>query len=200
MWKCLHSEASRNQIIYEKCQSLNVSKFRSSNIETPFHWGQKYEPLSVMWYELKYSTKVEDFGCIQHSEHKFLGASPDGINTLETSPLYGRMLEIKNIFNREINGIPKKEYWIQMQLQMETCDLNDCDFLETEFKEYESVDDFMADGTFSRTESGKMKGIIMHLWKKGVHITNTFHYLLKKKKKNFQVSNCRKNLLTGKMK
>ena len=83
IWKCLHSEASRNQLIYEKCQTLNVSKFRSSNIETPFHWGQKYEPLSVMWYELKYSTVVEDFGCIQHQKYKFIGASPDGINTLD---------------------------------------------------------------------------------------------------------------------
>ena len=45
------------------------------------------------------------------------------------------MLEIKNIVNREINGIPKKEYWIQMQLQMEVCDLGECDFLETRFKE-----------------------------------------------------------------
>ena len=44
-----------------------------------------------------------------------LGASPDGINTDKTSQLYGRMLEIKNIVNREINGIPKSEYWIQMQ-------------------------------------------------------------------------------------
>jgi hypothetical protein len=49
---------------------------------------------------------------------------------------YGRMLEIKNIVNREIDGIPKKEYWIQMQLQMEVCDLDECDFLETKFTEY----------------------------------------------------------------
>jgi hypothetical protein len=45
------------------------------------------------------------------------------------------MLEIKNIVNREINGIPKKEYWIQTQLQMEVCDLPECDFLETRFVE-----------------------------------------------------------------
>jgi hypothetical protein len=37
--------------------------------------------------------------------------------------------------NRDITGIPKKEYWIQMQLQMETADLNECDFLETQFAE-----------------------------------------------------------------
>jgi hypothetical protein len=71
------------------------------------------------------------------------------------------MLEIKNIVNREINGIPKFEYWIQMQLQMETCDLNECDFLETKFTEYESYSDFQNDGTFNRTQDNKMKGIII---------------------------------------
>lgn len=166
-WKCLSSESSQNQIIYEKCQPLNVDKFRSSNITTPFHWGQKYEPVSVMLYEKKYKTTVEDFGCIQHPKHSFLGASPDGINTDKDSLLYGRMLEIKNIVNREINGNPKQEYWIQMQLQMETCDLNECDFLETRFKEYETDDEFYADGTFSRTEDNRVKGIMMHFNKDG---------------------------------
>jgi hypothetical protein len=46
------------------------------------------------------------------------------------------MLEIKNVVSREITGIPKKEYWIQMQFQMEVCDLDECDFLETKFTEY----------------------------------------------------------------
>jgi hypothetical protein len=82
-----------------------------------------------------YKTKVADFGCLQHDTHAFLGASPDGINVDPASPLYGRMVEIKNIVNRDITGIPKKEYWIQMQLQMETADLNECDFLETQFSE-----------------------------------------------------------------
>jgi hypothetical protein len=45
------------------------------------------------------------------------------------------MLEIKNISNRIIDGIPKEEYWVQMQIQMETCDLDECDFVETRFKE-----------------------------------------------------------------
>ena len=66
------------------------------------------------------------------------------------------MLEIKNIVNREITGIPKKEYWIQTQLQMEVCDLNECDFLETKFTEYESADEFFNDKT------DKMKGVIMY--------------------------------------
>ena len=78
-----------------------------------------------------------------------------------TSDRYGRMLEIKNIFNREINGIPKKEYWIQMQLQMEVCELNECDFLETRFIEYDDETSFINDGTFNLSNNGKQKGIII---------------------------------------
>ena len=54
-----------------------------------------------------------------------------------------------------------------MQLQMETCDLNECDFLETNFMEYESREQFIMDGTFTRTESGKQKGIILYFVNEG---------------------------------
>ena len=104
---------------------------------SPMHWGQKYEPVSVMLYEKRFQTKVDDFGCIQHRDYKCIGASPDGIVTDAKSERYGRMLEIKNIVNREIDGNPLKAYWIQMQIQLETCDLEYCDFLETRIKEYE---------------------------------------------------------------
>jgi putative phage-type endonuclease len=146
-YKAFESQSTINQLIYEKCQPLknNDDTSRMVNINTPFHWGQKYEPLSVMLYESMYNTKVDDFGCIQHSQYAFLGASPDGINVDMNSERYGRMLEIKNIVSREINGIPKKEYWVQMQMQMEVCDLDDCDFLETKFVEYEKPDLFFND-------------------------------------------------------
>jgi hypothetical protein len=61
-----------------------------------------------MIYEKIFDSKVEDFGCIQHSYYKFIGASPDGIVVQSNTGKFGRMLEIKNIVNREINGIPKK--------------------------------------------------------------------------------------------
>jgi putative phage-type endonuclease len=143
-YKALSTQSAQNNLICEKCQPLkqndpeNQEVVKSVNINSPLHHGQKYEPLSVMLYEQKYNTKVEDFGCIQHDNYNFIGASPDGINVDENSPLFGRMLEIKNVVSRVINGIPKKEYWIQMQLQMEVCDLDYCDFLETKFVEYES--------------------------------------------------------------
>ena len=76
---------------------------------------------------------------------------------------YGRMLEIKNPFSRKITGIPKFEYWIQMQIQMETCDFNECDFLETKFVEYNSEQEFIEDGSFNLSADGKEKGVLEYL-------------------------------------
>lgn len=134
------------------------------NFEGPRHWGVKYEPISIQYYEYTHQTIVEGFGCILHPVHTFLAASPDGINAKEGHPLYGRMLEIKNPFSREINGNPKEEYWIQCQLQMEVCDLEGCDFLETKFVEYETEEAFRADGTFQLSEDGKYKGIFYQVF------------------------------------
>ena len=145
--KVFNSEAQRNSLIYEKCQPLieggGIGGSGRPNIGTnnPMHWGQKYEPVSIMIYESRYNTQVTDFGCIQHPKYSFIGASPDGINCDPEKARYGRMLEVKNIVNREIDGIPSKAYWIQMQIQMETCDLDECDFLETRFVEYPPLDD-----------------------------------------------------------
>ena len=69
--------------------------------------------------------------------------------------LFGRMLEIKNVVSREITGIQKSEYWIQMQLQMEVCELNECDFLETKFIEYLSYEEFKEDGEFNFSKDNK---------------------------------------------
>lgn len=159
-YKAFENPSTQNQLIYEKCQPIKTAETVTVvNVNTTLHWGQKFEPLSVMIYEHLYNTKIEDFGCIQHDHYYFLGASPDGINVDPDSDRYGRMLEIKNIVNREINGIPKKEYWIQTQLQMEVCNLDECDFLETQFKEYETHSDYINDVALS--ESG-FKGFFMY--------------------------------------
>ena len=162
-YKAFENQNVQNQLIYEKCSEIeNKENNQPININTPFHWGQKYEPVSIMIYEDQFNTKIGDFGCIQHSFYPFLGASPDGINIDKSSDRYGRMLEIKNVVNREIDGIPKKEYWVQMQLQMETCDLDECDFLETMFIEYSSETEFLTDGSFFTSNENERKGIIMY--------------------------------------
>lgn len=173
LWKVFYSESSQNQLIYEKCKPLEIRESRTTNLTTPFHWGQKYEPLSVLYYEYVYGTRVDDFGCIPHPEYSYIAASPDGINCDPENDRFGRMLEIKNIVNRDITGIPKMEYWVQMQIQMETCGLNECDFLETRFKEYEGgYEEFLSDPDFpdrdsstgTRADTGATiyRGIIAH--------------------------------------
>ena len=175
-WKAFETQSSINQLIYEKCQPLKSTddvheeEVKMINVNSPMHWGQKYEPATVMVYERNYNTTVEDFGCIQHPMYSFVGASPDGIVVNQDSDRFGRMLEIKNVVSREINGIPKKEYWTQMQLQMEVCDLDECDFLETKFTEYPDEFSFQTDTKVNEdgerelllSADNKTKGIILY--------------------------------------
>lgn len=152
-WKAFGTDSVVNQLIYEKCKPYDDAAQQQEqqpyvNVESPLHWGQKYEFLSAALYQRKNNTRIGEFGCIQHTDPQFsfIGGSPDGINTDESSPLFGRMVEIKNIVNREITGIPKEEYWIQMQIQMEVCDMDaGCDFVETRFKEYDDAQDYYDD-------------------------------------------------------
>ena len=163
IWKALDTQANRNCLIYSKCAPLKEHT-NSVNINSPFHNGHKYEPLSILVYENKYKTKVGEFGCITHKKYDFLRASPDGINIKADSPYYGRAVEIKNPVSREITGKPKKEYWVQMQIQMEVWDLNECDFLETSFKEFETYNDFKENElAFNKTHDNKLKGVIVML-------------------------------------
>ena len=82
----------------------------------------------------------------------------------------GRMLEIKCPYRRKIlmdpkapevygphgepitdikkdvkKGVCPAYYWVQVQLQLECCDLDECDFWQTEIWEYEDAEDFVED-------------------------------------------------------
>ena len=167
LWKVFGSQSQQNSLIYEKCKSIVTSDSstvdnRPTNTNTPMHWGVKYEPVTVMLYENMYQTKIGEFGCIQHPDYSFIGASPDGINIDPTSHRFGRMLEIKNIVNRNITGIPKEEYWVQTQIQMETCNLDKCDFVETRIKEYPTEEEFYNDTLHD------YKGVILHFITRGL--------------------------------
>ena len=142
IYKVFGSQCLYNSFICEKCKPLFLpiqNEESYINTESSLHWGVKYEPLTQRIYEILYSKKksIAEFGCIEHPEFECIGASPDGINIDQTSNHYGNMIEIKNIVNREINGIPSEPYWIQVQTQLEVCNLEFCDFVETRFKEYQ---------------------------------------------------------------
>ena len=157
IWKVFSSQAQQNSLIYEKCnpESSQKKTREVSNATNPLNWGIKYEPVSIQIYEHRnVGTKVKtDYSCILHPAYPFIGASPDGI--VISGEKTGRMVEVKNIYNREITGIPLDEYWVQMQIQMETCDLDECDFLETRIKEYETEPAFYEDSL------AEYKGVIL---------------------------------------
>jgi hypothetical protein len=163
LWKAFVTESQMNSLIYEKCKAIHHVNTENTyvNTESSLHWGVKYEPVSVIVYESMFQTKLSEFGCIRHEKYPFIGASPDGINCDESTKLYGRMVEIKNIVNREITGIPKLEYWVQTQIQMETCDLEECDFFETRFSEYKNESEYLQD------KQHEYKGIILNFIKQG---------------------------------
>ena len=171
-WKAFGSQAQVNSLILEKCKPIDVGKYRNVNTESPLHHGKRFEPVSIQYYEYTYGAKVDEFGCVPHGEHSFLGASPDGIIVNEDCSRFGRMLEIKNVTTRKITGIPKEDYWIQMQIQMEVCRLPECDFLETKFVEYEDECAFDADSNKENDETkwnynleGKRRGVIVYFIK-----------------------------------
>lgn len=157
LWKVFGSPAQYNSLIFEKCKPLEIREHHTSSISVDnnnsLQHGIRYEPLSIMYYEYINQTKITDVGCILHEKYNYIGASPDGIVMDPASSLYGRMIEIKNIVNREITGVPMEAYWIQTQLQMEVCDLDECDFIETRFIQYDELpEDTM----------GKPSGIILY--------------------------------------
>ena len=84
------------------------------------------------------------------------------------------MLEIKNIVNREITGIPKEEYWVQTQIQMETCDLDNCDFVETRIKEYDNKEDF-----YNNSTNSEYRGIVLYFINSDFSENDnpTYHYM-----------------------
>jgi len=157
LWKLFGSPSQLNSLIYEKCRGVNDNTQQTNDVLMPNarNWGIKYEPVTVLIYEDMFKTKVNtNYGCLPHPTLP-IGASPDGIVTDPSSDRYGRLVEIKNIFNRDIDGIPSEEYWIQMQTQLEVCQLEMCDFVETRFKEYPTFEGYLKDDTV------KYKGIIL---------------------------------------
>jgi putative phage-type endonuclease len=131
------------------------SPFKSN--EACYH-GKKFEQVATMIYEYRMNVRVDAFGLLEHPKYSFLGASPDGICTpykhdgKHLSRFVGRMLEIKCPLRRKIlkegeiiDNICPLYYWVQVQLQLECCELDECDFWQCDIREYNSREDFIKD-------------------------------------------------------
>ena len=131
---------TRNQSLYDKI----VDKPFVPNPIT--EWGVKYEEVATRFYEHLTGTSIYEFGMIPHPEYPAFGASPDGICDINSPPQYiGRMLEIKCPPKRKFTKTVPPHYWMQMQGQLEVCNLEDCDFLQVKLEEYDNYEEYKKD-------------------------------------------------------
>lgn len=109
-------------------------------------WGVKYEDVAIAFYEEMYNTKVRDFGMIPHPTFEAFGASPDGIcDDTGNDEYVGRMVEIKCPPKRKFTKTVPPHYLMQVQGQLEVCDLDECDFFQVKIEEYDNFDGYSKD-------------------------------------------------------
>jgi putative phage-type endonuclease len=121
--------------------------------------GKKYELIATKIYEHIYNVQVFEFGALPSEKYQFLGASPDGICSCKSldnkfSDKLGTMLEIKCVAPRgrtiETSGdipghICPYYYYLQVQQQLECCELEICDFWQCKLIEYKTREEFLID-------------------------------------------------------
>jgi len=110
----------------------------------PMDWGVRYEPVVKEHLEKTLTCKIHDLGRIRHRTDPKIAASPDGliVSCEADKSLIGRLTEIKCPSTRVIKeGVVPFEYWCQMQLQMEVCGVDACEFVEAKFREYALVEE-----------------------------------------------------------
>jgi len=99
-------------------------------------WGHRFEPVTRRIYELEIAgvdTVCDTLGRFTHPTVPWLSASPDGL--IVKGPLIGRLIEIKSPKTRQPGAFVPIEYYVQMQVQMEVCDLDVVEFVEAQFKQ-----------------------------------------------------------------
>jgi len=131
-------------------------------------WGVKYEPIAISILENILNIKIKEVGLLIHDNLTWLGASPDGLTNSNI------LVEIKCVYNRKIDNNVQTIYWIQMQIQMEVCNIDECyifqgKFIETNKDIYDNCTD-------------KYKGIDNNYW-----ILDSYMYkIIKRDKKWFK--------------
>lgn len=117
--------------------------------------GVKYEPMATLFYERLNNVDIYEYGCIPHPTINHFGASPDGICDVSSKnkDYIGRMLEIKCPKSRKLNGFVPNYYELQIQGQLEVCELEYCDYLECDIQE-------ISESEFYKLPEDVFKGIV----------------------------------------
>ena len=152
----LSKYTTRQQSIKNKCGYGPIFK---GNKYTEH--GTKYEDVAAMLYQSMNLIDLHFLGLVRHKNKSIpIGASPDGILA------NGRMLEIKVPMCRQITGEVPVTYEVQTQMQMEVCELYECDFYENRIVEYDFEEEYYEDGEDRHTSSGEIKGMIGQFFNK----------------------------------
>ena len=158
-------------------EELLLSKIEDKPYESnPItEWGVKYEDIAILFYEEMYNVKILDFGLIPHPTFKAFGASPDGIcDDTGNDEYVARMVEIKCPPKRKFTKTCPPHYLMQVQGQLEVCDLDHCDFFQVKIEEYENFEEYEKDIFIDddvilagRTNLNYPKGVTVSYRKKG---------------------------------
>jgi putative phage-type endonuclease len=116
-----------------------VSDTINYNAIPALKWGTMFEPMASRCYsQMNDNIQIYDFGLICDKTNKHFGASPDGITEL------GIMIEIKCPISRKIiDGFIPPKYEMQMQGQLAVCCLEECDYIECDFKTFEDEEEYL---------------------------------------------------------
>ncbi|MBD23696.1 MAG: hypothetical protein CMG46_01615 [Candidatus Marinimicrobia bacterium] len=132
---------SRYELINDKIQ--DYTPYIKNDI---LEHGIKYEEIATQFYEHINNVNILEFGLIPHPEFTMFGASPDGICDNNSHDKYiGRMLEIKCPPKRKFTKSVPEHYWMQIQGQLQCCNLDECDFLQVKISEYNSEEEYNMD-------------------------------------------------------
>ncbi len=168
---------SRNVFWKEKLSILRGEPEKERKFNFISEHGVKYEPVVQNIIRKRFPDNpfpLYEYGMICHPTISFLGASPDGV-------LFdGTMVEIKCPPTRVISPntiVPY--YYSQMQLQMECCNFDRCEFIECKIYEYKNENSFFIDSTEENiliSADDKPKGIVGLLRKDFSVFTGTYVY------------------------
>lgn len=152
-----------NKQLYKKKCGFAQDVFSLAKAPPLLH-GIKFEEVANMIYKRKRGCDVHEYGLIPHPTISYIGASPDGISS------DGVMLEIKSPYSRNIRrgtGVPEG-YYLQIQGQLEVCNLEECDYMECDFQLYKSFDEFSTDVNtdMTRTKNNQYKGCVVSFFDK----------------------------------
>jgi putative phage-type endonuclease len=141
-------------LILKKCQTQTGDNKAFSATNPFFRWGNLFEPVACDLYsKIHGGLRIHEFGLLQHYKHSFFGASPDGISEL------GVMVEIKCPLRRKIvvGGDVPKQYYYQIQGQLDVCKLDVCDYFECEFQRVDS------DDLEDEEHAGRWRGVLIDM-------------------------------------